>query len=175
MILLIGVGLAVVYSADIPPSWGCGTNPGPGDEAELTAYRALAFSAAGVIAIAVGLMAAGWSRDRRVRRGADGRPGWPTILAASLPILLLALVLLVPDAEILYAYFLVAALGGIGVVPALVIAGVVIVAAAERWRSPRARANIEAATIVIADGLIVFGLPLAVTAAYLAGGEALFC
>jgi hypothetical protein len=141
----------------------------------VTTFRAIAFSLTGLIAIVVGVMASRWSRERRIRRGDAGRPGVPTLLCASLPVILLGLVLLAPDdsnaaGSVVLIYMFYGAVAGFFAVPALILAGVVIALTGERRQtSARARERLEAATIAIADALIVLGLPLAVTLAYLQG------
>ena len=173
----------IVLIAEPPPNYGCGEDPPLGSDQEqaVTLFRALAFSMTGLIAIAVGVMAARWSRERRVRRGHDARPGIPTLLAAVLPVLLFALVLLEPNedgssaVDPLLVYFIYGAFGGFFIVPALAIAALVLSFVKRLSATERARANVEAATIGIADLLIVFGLPLAITFSYLQGGGPLFC
>ena len=183
VLFLILVGIAIVFAAEPPPNYGCSESPplGADQESAVTAFRVLAFSLTGLIAIAIGFMAARWSRERRASRGEDPRPGVPTLICATLPVLFFGLVLLAPnDSEnvgsILFAYIVYGAIVGFFLVPALMVAGLVIAFAGERWRgSPRAQERLEAATIAIADGLLVFGLPLAVTLAYLQGNGPLFC
>ena len=184
MIGLITAGVLIVVVAETPPNYGCGYDPplGSAQDEAVTAFRALAFSLTALIAIGVGVMAAGWSRERRARRGDDPRPGIPTLLAATIPVILFGFALLAPNAsdgfgaDLVLFYFFYGAVAGLFAVPALAVAGLVISIIGRRWGdSDKARANLEAATIVIADGLIVFGLPLAVTLAYLQGGGPLFC
>ena len=143
-------------------------DPGPRVQQEVTAYRTLTFGIATALALALGVLACIWSTARRRGRGESARPGVPTVAAVVLPPLLFVVELVDPvNAPALY-YFAYAGIAGVGAVPVLALAALVIAVAGERWMSPPQRADrIETATVVIADGLVFFGLPLAVLAAYL--------
>ena len=156
----------LVFTTVDPPRFDC--DPGPRAEERITAYRALTFGIATLVALALGVLACAWSRALRERTGQSPRAGIPTLLAVALPPLLFAIALVDPENLLSLYYFFYGGVVGVAVVPALALAGLVITVAGDRWARPPQRAQrVEAATIAITDGLVFFGLPLAVLLAYL--------
>lgn len=154
---LIGAAALATVVLGAPPSYGCGEDPPPGQEAAVGHFRVLAFCVLGVAA-AASVVVLAYLRVRERRRPRDPRHPWRG-LVIFLVLLALALPARVPRAYLNFAGLIAAELW---VLPAVVLAGLSLLAAAPIEPSSRPTFTVTVAGVVLAL-LTLLGLWAALT------------